>query len=195
MKKGRLTNALLIVGAALVLLSLGILIGSRIFDSIAADNARNLVIQLRQLMPPISDAAPDDRVNMAMASMEVDGENFCGILEIPAYNADLPVCSVWNTGSLSSYPCRFTGSIYDGSLIIGGSDGDGQFDFMKQITGGDLVYLTDMTGGRFRCTVTDVYRTDDVSSEHLMSLEADLVLFAKNTYSLDYTLVLCKIGA
>ncbi len=194
MKKNRLTNAILIFGIALILLSLGLLIGSRIFDRIAADNARNLVVQLRQLMPPVSDAAPDDRVNMKMASMEVDGGNFCGILEIPAYNADLPVCSVWDSGSLSSYPCRFTGSIYDGSLIIGGSDSQGQFDFMQQITGGDVVYLTDMTGGRYRCTVTDAYRTDDVSREHLTSLDADLVLFARNTYSLDYTLVLCKIG-
>ncbi len=194
MKKDRLTGILLILGIALVVVSLAVLLISFVSQNLSAGNARNLVVQLRQLMPNIQNATPDDRINVMMPSMEIQGDNFCGILEIPAYNADLPVRSAWDSRRLSDYPCRFTGSIYDGSLIIGGTDNSGQFDFMKNITGGDLVYVMDMTGGRYRCIVTDVYRTKDVSSNHLMSLDADLVLFAKNSFSFDYTLVLCKIG-
>ncbi len=194
MKRKKGANILLILGVALVVLSLGILIFSQVRGQKAATDARQLAAQLLQWMPPVQNAAPEDRGNNGMPSMEVQGADFCGILEVPGYNTTLPVGSVWNAGSLYRYPCRFTGSIYDGSLIIGGSDSAGQLDFMKKITGGDWVYVTDMTGNRYRCAVHDVMRTTDVSAEHLQSLDADLVLFARNTYGLDYTLVLCNFG-
>ncbi len=194
MKKGNLSGLLIALGIGLVALSAGMLIFSQVSQKMAADQARKLVVQLRQLMPAVQEASPDDRINVEMASMEVDGANFCGILEIPAYNADLPIGASWNTKTLRRYPCRLTGGIYNGSLILGGSDNAGQLDFMQQITGGEKVYVTDMTGNRYRCAVSDVYRTKSVTTEYLMELDADLVLFAKNTYSLDYTLVLCKFG-
>ncbi len=194
MKRGKLYPILLAVGILLVVASLSVLLISNISQKSAADRARKLVIDLRQLMPSSYNAGLDDRVNILMASMEVEGESFCGIIEIPAYNADLPICDVWSAGKVSQYPCRYTGSIYDRSLIIGGSDRSGQFDFMNQITGGDKVYVTDMTGGRYTYQVRDVLRSTDVSSDKLMSLDGDLVLYARNSYSFDYTFVICKLG-
>ncbi len=194
MKKDRFYNLLLIFGIALVVISLGFLLISTVSQRTASRQARQLVIQLRQLMPQTYQGTLDDRVNVVMPSMEVEGTNFCGILEVPAYNADLPICDVWNAGSVDRFPCRFTGSVYDGSLVIGGSDNSGQLDFMKQITGGDRIYVTDMTGARYSYTVSDVFRTGDVSLENLTGQEGDLVLYAKNSFSMDYTLVICKIG-
>ncbi len=194
MKKDRLYNILLMVGIALVVISLGTLLISQISQTLASRNARELVVQIRQLLPQTSTGVLEDRANPVMPSMEVEGENFCGIIEIPAYNADLPICDIWSSGKVTKYPCRYTGSIYDGSLVIGGSDNSGQFDFMKEITGGDKIYVTDMTGARFTYTVSDVFRTSDVSTANLTSQEGDLVLYAKNSFSLDYTLVICTIG-
>ncbi len=194
MKKERFYNILLIVGIALVVISLGILLISQLSQRGASKRARELVVQLRQLMPQTYPGVLDDRSNVIMPSMEIEGESFCGIIEIPAYNADLPICDVWNASTVGKYPCRYIGSVYDGSLVIGGSDNAGQFDFLKQITGGDRVYVTDMTGARYAYTVSDVFRTSDVSTEHLTGQEGDLVLYAKNSFSLDYTLVICKIG-
>ena len=88
---------------------------------------------------------------------------------------------------------RFSGSMYSGSLIIGGSDNPGQLDFMKLITGGDTVYLTDMTGGRYSYTVTEILKTTDVSHDNLAAGDAALVLFVRNTYGFDYTVVRCAL--
>ena len=129
-----------------------------------------------------------------MAAMEVDGMDFVGIVDIPAYGRELPVYGHWEAGKVSSFPCRYTGSIYDGSLIIGGSDNAGQFDFMKLITVSDPVHITDMTGARYSYTVTDIRITRDVSTGSLRGQNADLVLFARNTATLDYTLVLCHLN-
>ncbi len=194
MKKKQIYSIILIVGIALVVAAVSIPLVSYIVQQNAAKEARELVSQLKLLMPSSYGAALDDRVNTVMPSMEVGGENFCGIIEIPTYNADLPVCQIWDQGKLSKYPCRFTGSIYDRSLIIGGSDNDGQFDFMKEISAGETVYVTDMTGGRYRYKVSDIRRVNKLSSEYLMGFEGDLVFFAKNTTTLDYTVVICNIG-
>lgn len=134
---------------------------------------------------------PDDRIDVTMPMTEVDGLNFAGIIELPAYEALLPVYGTWDKNKVSDFPCRYMGSMYDGSLIIGGSDNVGQFDFMKVITDGDFVYVTDMTGARYAYVVTEIKKSKDASTDNLISKNADLVLFARNTYAFDYTIVRC----
>ena len=149
--------------------------------------------KLYSLMPEPYDSFPDNRTSPAMPMVEIDGRNYIGILEIPAYGTSLPIGSQWDSGTVSEYPCRYLGSTYDSSLIIGGSDNKGQLDFVKKISNEDLITVTDTTGQRFTYKVTDIRRTKDVSTENLTSKEADLVLFARNTYSLDYTVIRCTL--
>ncbi len=154
-----------------------------------AEAALSLSNKLYSLMPEIEPGFPDDRINMGMPSREIGGKNFALIIDVPLYGASLPVSASWNSGrSTNLYPARYSGSMYDGSLIIGGSDSKGQFDFVRIITGGDKVFLTDMTGLRFSYTVTDIERVKNLSNLK----DADLILFAKNSYSFDYTVVYCN---
>ena len=85
------------------------------------------------------------------------------------------------------------GSVYDKSLILGGCDNQGQLDFMKAISISDYVYFIDTMGARYTYVVTDIEITDDVSTTNLKSKNADMVFFAGNTYSMDYTVVRCKL--
>lgn len=45
------------------------------------------------------------------------------------------------------------GSVYDGTLIVGGRSEDGNFDFIDQLDAGEELTFTDMTGRVFRYTV------------------------------------------
>ena len=123
-----------------------------------------------------------------MPVLSIDGADFAAIIEVPAYSAKLPVYGRWDALKVSAYPCRYTGSMYDGSLVIG----MGESAVMQSISVGDAVYITDMTGLCYAYGVSDVIVTDDVSTEHLTSLDADLVLFARRSYSGEYTVVCCK---
>ncbi|MBE6714007.1 MAG: sortase [Ruminococcaceae bacterium] len=167
-----------------------------VFHSLQDKNAREakrLAKELYSLMPPIQDSFPDGRADTSMASIELGGADFAGVIEIPAYKACLPIYGKWDKSLVDKYPCRYTGSVYDASLIIGGSDNNGQFDFMKIITGGDKVLVTDTSGERYTYTVTRVKKTKDVSTKSLQNAGGDLILFARNTYSLDYTVVICSL--
>lgn len=187
-----LTRILLILGAALLLGAVVLFALTQILPPMRARRADELAQTLRTLMPKVADGVPDQRSDPTMSAVEVDGENFCGILEIPAYGRTLPVRADWASSQTAQYPCRYTGSIYGSGLVIGGSDNEGQLDFMKQISNGDTLFFTDMTGLRCRYTVTSILRTDDVSTEHLTDGDADLTLFARNSYGLDYTVVRCQ---
>lgn len=189
----KLTNVLTALGAVLVLSAVLLLMVSVLGAGKNGENARRIAGELTAVMPPIQSGFPEDRVNKSMPMYIVDGEGFIGTVEIPVYHTFLPVCGSWSKTKVNQYPCRYTGTVYGDCLVLGGSDSEGQFDFMKLITKGDLVSFTDMTGMRYTYAVEDIERTKDVSAENLSVGEYTLVLFAKNTYSLDYTVVRCVL--
>ncbi len=192
--KSRFSTITFLIGVLLLAASIALLLFSQMKQTEAARDTAKAVMQLCNLVPEVHDEIADDRVNMTMPAMEVEGISFCGIIEVPIYNTELPIRESWDKSSALSVPCKYLGSIYDGSLIIGGSDKKGQFDFMQQITNGDCVYITDMVGGKYSYMVSVVKKSSDVSTNYLTGIDADLVLFARNTYSMDYTVVGCTLG-
>ena len=85
-----LTRILLILGAALLLGAVVLFALTQILPPMRARRADELAQTLRTLMPKVADGVPDQRSDPTMSAVEVDGVNFCGILEIPAYGRTLP---------------------------------------------------------------------------------------------------------
>lgn len=190
----KFTSILIFIGIALILVAVGLVVSSHLGSKKAQTNVKEIVSKMYSLMPDVKNSAPDNRSNTTMPMFEIDGENFVGIIEVPNFSKSLPIYGKWEASRVTDYPCKYLGSMYDGSLIVGGSDNEGQFDFVKTISNGDNVFVTDTTGLRFKYSVTDINRTKDVSTENLTSQEADLILFARNTYSLDYTVIYCSLA-
>lgn len=192
-KSKKLTSVFMIFGIILIVLSVTAVLVSEISKNNSIKNTEVIVSELRSLMPETVDCVPDDRINTVMPILQVKKDDFVGIIEVPLFGTELPLCDEWNGTRVSQYPCRYMGSTYDNSLIIGGSDNKGQFDFIKKISNGDIVSVTDATGQRFSYTVTDIRKTKDVSTENLTSKDCDLVLFARNSFAFDYTVVRCDL--
>ncbi len=189
----RLTNFIMILGVLLILSAVCVLLITEVSEMLNASSARKTASELRELMPEVHASFPDDRINMQLPVAEYDGESYAGIIEVPKFDCELPICSSWKKSKLSRCPAIFAGSIYSRDLVIGGSNRSGQLDFPEKISIGDSVYITDMTGARFSYEVSDIRRTKDVSSENLTEGNHDLTLFAKNKKSLDYTVVRLKL--
>ncbi len=196
MRKGKsnlITAILTFLGVTLIIGSVSLMLYQFFGQKMIVQSNVEIVDTLFTLMPTVRSGVQDDRVDMNMPMLEIDGENFVGIIEIPLFNRKLPVCGSWNKHKVSEFPCRYSGSLYDGNLIIGGSDAAGQFDFAENISIGDSVFLTDMVGGQYFYRVEWIETTSDVSTENLVSDTADMILFARNTYSLDYTVIQCSM--
>ena len=70
------------------------------------------------------------------------------------------------------------GSVYDGTLIVGGGSEDGNFDFIDQLDAGEELTFTDMTGRVFRYKVRKICHADN-AAETLVDSESALTLFVK----------------
>jgi sortase A len=157
----------------------------------SAKAAGEYVHTLQALIPEPQSAVPQQRLDNAMPVLSLDGRDFVGILEIPRFDSSLPVGADW--GNASRYPCRFSGSVYDGSLRIGATSQPGQYDFFREISVGDSLYFTDMTGNRYGYVVADIRYTTHANVENVDSQEADLLLFIQNVYAFEYIRIYCNV--
>lgn len=146
---------------------------------------------LRTLLPEPQGAVLESRSDNTMAVLSLDGTDYVGILEMPRFGSALPVGAQW--GKLTRHPCQLDGSIYDGSMQVGGTTQKGQYDFYREISVGDSVYFTDMEGNRYGYTVTGMRYAQHADQTALQREEADLTLFVKNVYAFEYLIIFCNV--
>lgn len=137
------------------------------------------------------DGFKDPELETEMPVLEIQGEDFIALLEIPSYRKKWPVCGIWDKGKVTLYPCRFCGTSYNGNLIIGGYDQPGQFDFFDTISTGVTVTVTDMTGCKFSYVVDFVEHSTSAEAEVLIDAGADLTLFVRDVRLLEYIILRC----
>ena len=159
----------------------------------SAQRAEACVQTLRTLMPEPQGVPLEERADNSMPVLSLDGTDYIGILDLPAHASTLPVCAAW--GHSSKQPCRFSGSIYDGTMQIGGTSQKGQYDFYREISVGDAVYFTDMVGNRYTYIVKDIRYEKHVNQTTIHGEDAALVLFIKNIYAFEYVMIFCVVPA
>ena len=101
---------------------------------------------------------PDYVLNpeMDMPQEEVDGQEYSGVLTIPALSLDLPVIGEWSYSNLRTAPCRYAGSVYLNNMVIAAHNYRSHFGRLKDLPQGEEVIFTDMDGNVFR------YRTAEM---------------------------------
>lgn len=183
-------NLFQILGIALILLSGALLLGSQALARHRSTQAKALAQQIEAQLPSRRAGTTEDYSDPAMPVWQLQGEDFLGLVEVPSFGVTLPIHSLWEDSKLSSYPCRYWGSIYDGTLILGGSSEAGQFDFCEKLDLGERIIVTDMQGTQFSCGVERIDRADALDYEALSEGNYPLILFAR-TGSGNYIVIRC----
>lgn len=121
---------------------------------------------------------PDYLLNpeMEMPTVEIEGQAYIGVLDIPVLGLELPVISQWSYPRLKLAPCRFEGSAYLDDLIIAAHNYRSHFGGLKNLRPGDEVSFTDVEGNVFRYTVAELETLGGNDLEELESGEWDLTL-------------------
>lgn len=148
------------------------------------------VTALRQLTPEPRNAVAEPRRDNTMAVLELENTDYIGILEMPRFGSALPVQAEWDT--LTDSPCRYDGNVFEGTLQIGATTQKGQYDFYRELSVGDAVYFTDVTGNRYSYTVTELRYADHADPETLAKNQGEMTLFIKNIYGRQYLIVTCS---
>ena len=147
------------------------------------------VDSLVSVMPELTEGIPEQRSDEKMATYEVDGLNFAGIIEMPDYTLKLPVYGEWDTAKLRAFTCLFSGSANNSDLILGSTSDKDLFDFVKQISVDDRIVFTDMTGVQFTYYIANIRHAKSADIDTLIKTGGDLILFIKDRAAFDYVII------
>ena len=186
----KLVNILIGIGITLIVIAVGLSVYLNLVSTISTRRLNGIVEKIHEILPETTYGTWDNYTNISMPMVEIDGVNFIGLIEIPSCNVELPIYSEWDNRQIFKTPCRYTGSVYDGTLIIGDNDRL----FVKQLNINDSIIITDMNGYQYTYSIDTIEKINDVSTDFLTPLNNDLTIFFKESYSLEYVIIRCSIG-
>lgn len=160
--------------------------------------------EVRYSSPTESDAAEKEGLeipdyilnpNMDMPAMEIDGKEYIGVLEIPSLALELPVMSGWSYPDLKISPCRYSGSVYQGNIVIAAHNYTRHFGRLKNLAEGDKVFFTDADGNVFSYEVALLETLNPTDIEEMESGGWDLTLFTCTVGGFYRVTVRCELAA
>lgn len=187
--KKKLTSKFFI-SAGITLIAAALLITAyNILDGYWAGRKAELAFELMsEKMQNISDDSLDSMTSdgrplyekypeMAMPLVEIDGEFYAGVLEIPSLNIKLPVRNEFSYKGLKTAPCIYDGSVYLNNMIVAAHNYYSHFGRLKNLNIGDRVSFTDGDGNLFMYEVSDIMQIDGRDVEGMKEGEWNMTLF------------------
>lgn len=154
----------------------------RVLEQLNSDIQENINMSLPDL--PSGESLeeayiPDCVLNpeMDMPQEEVDGQEYSGVLTIPALSLDLPVIGEWSYSNLRTAPCRYAGSVYLNNMVIAAHNYRSHFGRLKDLPQGEEVIFTDMDGNVFRYRTAEMEILSPFAVEEMTSGDWDMTLF------------------
>ena len=141
-------------------------------ESLTADLPERLETEKKELVPEYK-----KNPEMEMPTVEVNGQECVGMIEIPALGLKLPVISEWSYAKLKKAPCRYSGSAYLKNMIIAGHNYRTHFSGIKRLNPGDSVVFTDADGNVFSYEVAEIETVGGYDIEKMEAGDWDLTLF------------------
>ena len=141
-------------------------------ESLTADLPERLETEKKELVPEYK-KDPE----MEMPTVEVNGQECVGMIEIPALGLKLPIISEWSDAKLKKAPCRYSGSAYLKNMIIAGHNYRTHFSGIKRLNPGDSVVFTDADGNVFSYEVAEIETVGGYDIEKMEAGDWDLTLF------------------
>ena len=186
----RKIKAILLVCIGLAMVLTGLVMNNRLKenDDIAGRNAEKLIVGLkeqielnREVYVPGPTPAPETEAEAEpeipeMATADYHGIEMIGIIRVPDCGVELPVLSDWNYTKLEYAPCRYSGNLFAGDLIIMGHNYSSHFSPLHRIETGDSVEFEDVNGVIYPFTVAEIEYLGKTDTERLPG-EYPLTLF------------------
>lgn len=175
--------------AGLMLIAAAILLtGYNLWDDWRANQAAEQVLEQMPEVVEIleqSSADPNEQKipdyvldpDREMPTVEVDGHDYIGTLELPTLQLSLPVMSDWSYPQLKIAPCRYAGTAYQSGFVIAGHNYRRHFGPLSRLSTGDPVTFTDVDGNVFYYQVAEIQVLEPTAIEDMTTSAWDLSLF------------------
>lgn len=186
--KEKQPGAWLMQGGLLLIAAAVLLTGYNLWDDWRANKAAGQVLEQMYGMVGTqgqSSADPDEQKipdyilnpDMEMPTVEVDGHDYIGTLDIPSLQLSLPVMNDWSYPQLKISPCRYAGTAYQSGFVIAGHNYRRHFGLLSCLAAGDCVIFTDVDGNMFYYQVEEIQILEPAEIEDMITGDWDLSLF------------------
>ena len=109
--------------------------------------------------------------------VNIDGNDYMGIIEIPSLNLQLPVANTWSYKIMKKSPCRYSGSIENDNLVISAHSYKSQFGNIGNLSYGDTLILTDINSNTYIYEVAVVEVLSPTDVDEMINSDFDLTLY------------------
>lgn len=182
------SKILIVFGILLVLASVGLFSYNKYVDYESKVNEEKIVNELVDKM--------GESISGDTSDIDVDGEKYIGILEIPKIDVALPVSRDYSFEQMSQSLCRYSGSFEEKNIIICGHNYKYYLDNLKDVYDKDEIYFTDVKGIKTKYVVVETEYIGGNDSSKLYKDEEnwDMTIFTCNYSGYMRYLVRCKIA-
>lgn len=112
-----------------------------------------------------------------MPTVIIDGRSYVGMLQIPSLGLELPVLAEWSDEGAEVAPCRYSGSVYAGSLVVAGHNYVSHFGNLHRLQYGAEVVFVDVRGNAFAYQVASIEELGATAVRDMTESEWPLTLF------------------
>ena len=129
-----------------------------------------------------------------MVTVEIDGNEYLGVIEIPSLDLSLPVMKDWSYSKLTIAPCRYSGSYYTDDLVLCAHNyRTKHFYPIRWVDIGADVYFTTVNGTVYHYVVSNREMLRPTAVEEMITPgDWDLTLFTCNSDGLLRCTVRCE---
>lgn len=120
---------------------------------------------------------PVEKEILPMDTVEIDGNLYIGFLTIPDLQLELPIMADWNYDRLNIAPCRYSGTIAGGDLVIAAHNYPYHFGRLMDLSLGAEILFTDVNGVSTRFSVAELEVLPPTAVEDMIAGDYDLTLF------------------
>lgn len=165
---------LIILGPVMIAGGLGLLLYNNWDSDRAAEASENMLLQIEEKEEA---EVSEEITEEGIASLEIDGYQCMGVIEIPVLDITLPVIKELSYPGLKVAPCRYVGDVEDNSLIVATHNYPRHFGNIYLLSPGDEVIFSDVEGNVYDYEVTKIEVLDGTAVEEMEEGDWDLTLF------------------
>ena len=188
MKRFSVGKALMALGLLLILGAGGLLGYNQWIDRKAGEASETAAVTLVEEIQSsqveileVEDTTPAaQEKGQTVQVAELDGAYYMGVLTIPKLERLLPVQSDWSMSKLQKTPCRYSGSVAEGELVIAAHNYKKHFGGLASLSQGDSIVFTDLAGNQTFYEVEEIYTVEATDIEGMVNSGYDLSLFTCN---------------
>lgn len=168
----RIGTIFVIFGLVLICSALSLLFYNSYQEQKAYKETENV---LSALESETQNSTQDDSSNEI--TIDVNGYDYIGFIEIPKIEIKLPVLSEWDYERLKIAPCRQFGSISTDDIVIAAHNYKKHFGNLSSLSIGDEIILIDTSKNTHTYSVTRIEVLKPTDVEKVQNSGYDLVLY------------------